>query len=123
MRMIVVMPTWTSSLTTMLIDGAPIPLVAHTTGAPPGSVATNESSPRLRASAPPSPRCSLAISSDAPGSPLSRAIVVPSGRSATPEPDVVLALVRRHGSGLYAPRRPPAGTVRRIRAVGESMGP
>ena len=36
-RMTVVMPTWTSSLTTMLIDGAPIPLVAHTTGAPPGS--------------------------------------------------------------------------------------
>ena len=32
MRMIVVMPTCTSSLTTMLIDGAPMPLVAHTTG-------------------------------------------------------------------------------------------
>ena len=46
MRMIVRIPTCTSSLTTMLIDGAPIPLVAHTTGAPPGSVAANASRPR-----------------------------------------------------------------------------
>ncbi len=37
MRMIVVIPTWASSLTTMLRDGAPIPLVAHTTGAPSGT--------------------------------------------------------------------------------------
>ena len=86
MRITVVMPTWASSLTTMLMDGAPIPLVAHTTGAPPGSVATNESRPRLRASAVPSARCVRAISSERPGSPLSRAIVVPSGRSPRPNP-------------------------------------
>ena len=48
MRITVRMPTWTSSLTTMLIDGAPIPLVAHTTGAPPGSVAAKASRPRWR---------------------------------------------------------------------------
>ena len=56
MRMIVRMPACTSSLTTMLIDGAPIPLVAHTTGAPPGSRATKASSPRLRASSAPPAR-------------------------------------------------------------------
>ena len=100
MRMIVVIPVWTSSFTTMLIDGAPIPLVAHTTGAPPGSVATNESSPRLRASAAPPDRCVVAISSERPGSPLSRAIVVPAGRSARPNPMWYVLLVRRHGSGL-----------------------
>ena len=61
------MPTWTSSLTTMLIDGAPIPLVAQITGAPPGSVATNESRPRLRASGRPPARCSVAISSERAG--------------------------------------------------------
>ena len=86
MRMMVRMPAWTSSLTTMLVDGAPMPLVAQTTGRPPGRVATKASRPRLRASARPSARCSVAISSDRPGSPLSRAMVGarragPSGRS------------------------------------------
>ena len=85
-RMIVRTPAWTSSLTTMLIDGAPIPLVAHTTGAPPGNVATKASSPRLRASGRPPPRCSVAISSERAGSPLSSTVVVPSGRSAAPNP-------------------------------------
>ena len=97
MRMIVRMPACTSSLTTMLIDGAPIPLVAHTTGAPPGSRATKESSPRLRASSAPPARCAVAISSERPGSPLSRAIVVPSGRSSRPNP-MWYSRPSRHGA-------------------------
>lgn len=35
-RMMVRMPTWTSSLTTMLSEGAPIPLVAESSGRPLG---------------------------------------------------------------------------------------
>ena len=85
-RMIVPMPTCTSSFTTMLVDGAPIPLVAHTTGAPPGRVAAKASSPRLRASTRAPARWSSAMRSERPGSPLSRAIVVPGSRSPTPKP-------------------------------------
>ena len=86
MRMIVRIPTCTSSLTTMLIDGAPIPLVAQTTGAPPGSVAAKASRPRWRDSTRIPVRWSVAIRSERDGSPLSKAIVVPSSRSAVPNP-------------------------------------
>ncbi len=80
------MPVCTNSLTTMLIDGAPIPLVAQTTGAPPGSLARKESRPRLRASTVDPSRCSPAMSSERAGSPERSAIEVPSGRSPPPNP-------------------------------------
>ena len=86
MRMIVRMPTWTSSLTTMLIDGAPIPLVAHTTGAPPGQRRGERVEPRWRDSSRIPLRCSVAMRSDRDGSPLSKAIVVPASRSSEPNP-------------------------------------
>ena len=81
------MPIWTSSLTTMLIDGAPMPLVAHTTGRAAGQRRRRTSrGPGCGPASRPSVRCSRAISSDRPGSPLSRAIDVPSGRSSRPNP-------------------------------------
>ena len=99
-RMIVPMPTWTSSLTTMLIDGAPIPLVAHTTGAPPGRRARNESRPRLRASGRPSARCSVAISSERPGSPLEQGDRRAVGQVLAPNPMWYLRAGRAHRRGL-----------------------
>ena len=96
-RMTVRMPAWCSSFTTMLIDGAPMPLVAHTTGEPPGSRARKLSSPRLRASTRLSARCRSAISSLRPGSPESKAMLAlrQVGRS---EADVVQA-TGGHGIG------------------------
>ena len=90
-RMIVRMPTWNSSLTTMLIDGAPMPLVAHTTGAPPGSVPRKLSRPRLRASTRLSRRWRWRSARCGPGSPDSRAIVGPLGEVVEAETDVVEA--------------------------------
>ena len=85
--MIVVMPAWTSSLTTMLIDGAPIPLVAHTTGAPAGQRGDERVEARgCGPAAGPRRGARVAISSERPGSPLSRASDVPAGRSSRPNP-------------------------------------
>ena len=77
---------YTSSFTTMLSDGAPMPLVAHTTGAPPGRVARNDARPRLVDSDRPWVSVTVAMAADRPGSPLRRATVVPGARSAVPKP-------------------------------------
>ena len=94
-----------------------MPLVAHTTGRPPGRWAAKASRPRLRDRARPSARCSMAMSSDRPGSPLSRAMVVPSGRSRAPNPmwycrsSVVMARRRGGGEVVRGRRRRGAASV------------
>ena len=100
MRMTVVMPTCTSSLTTMLIDGAPIPLVAHTTGAPPGSVARNESRPRLRASGRAAGEVRRGDQLGAPGIAAEQGDRRAVGQVAAARTRCGTAVVAGHGSGL-----------------------
>ena len=76
------MPTWTSSLTTMLIDGAPIPLVAQTDRRPAGQAGDERVEAAVAGQRPSARRGARWRSARSePGSPLSSAIGVPSGRS------------------------------------------